>query len=264
MKRILSGGVGSLFVSFILPIIFPVAVVCFWEFAASNGYVSPAIIPAPSKIQVSFSTTLSNGVLARNIGVSLMRVISGYALGTLIGLALGIIIGLFRLVERAAIAFISILRPIPMIALVPLFILFFGIGETSKIAVITVGAFWPAFLNTQHGIKSVDWKLLEVAYVFRKSRWETLTKIIFPSALPSVFVGIKLGASSAWACVVAAEMIAASSGLGYMVMFARETSQTTVMYMGILVIGLFGLLIDIGITYLQKILLRWNDSESKA
>jgi sulfonate transport system permease protein len=148
-----------------------------------------------------------------------------------------------------------------MIALVPLFILFFGIKETSKIAVITVGAFWPAFLNTQHGIQSVDWKLLNVAYVLKKNRWETLVKIIFPSALPSIFVGAKLGASSAWVCVVAAEMIAASSGIGYMVMFARETSQTTVMYMGILVIGLFGLLIDVCLTRLQKRLLGWNTSE---
>jgi sulfonate transport system permease protein len=248
----------NFFLSFALPVIFPIMILSFWEYAALNRYVSPAIIPAPTKIYASFSTMLHNGVLFRNIRISLVRVISGYALGTLVGVLCGILLGLFRFAERSVILFIGILRPIPMIALVPLFILFFGIGEISKIAVITVGAFWPAFLNTQHGIKNVDWKLLDVAYALRKNRWETLAKIIFPSALPSVFVGAKLGASSAWVCVVAAEMIAASSGIGYMVMFARETSQTAVMYMGILVIGLFGLLIDFCLTRLQRRLLSWN------
>jgi sulfonate transport system permease protein len=246
------------FVSFALPIVFPLIILLFWEYAGRNGLVSPAILPAPSKIQQAYSKMLSSGALVRNIQVSFGRVITGYAIGTAAGLSLGIVIGLFRYIERSTFLIVSLLRPIPMIALVPLFILFFGIGETSKIAVIALGSFWPIFMNTQHGIKSVDIKLLEVAHALRKSQLETLLKIIFPSSLPAIFVGARLGASIAWMCVVAAEMIAASSGVGYMLMFARETSQTPVMYLGILVIGLFGLLIDIGLTKLQKLLLKWN------
>jgi len=246
------------FYSFILPIIFPLIVIYFWEYAGQNGLVSPAIAPAPSRIYESFLKYLASGIFFRNLNISLLRVVSGYALGTSLGITLGIIVGLFLFVERSTFLFVSILRPIPIVALVPLFILFFGIGETSKLAVIALGSFWPSFINTQHGIKNVDSRLLDVAHALRKNRWETLVKVIFPSSLPSIFVGARLGASVAWMCVVTAEMIAASSGLGYMVMFARETSQTAVMYLGVLVIGLFGLALDLGLTNLQKVLLRWN------
>jgi len=246
------------FVSFALPVVFPLIILLFWEYAGRNGLVSPVIIPAPSRIQQAYSRMLSSGALIRHIKVSFGRVITGYAIGAAAGLTLGIVIGLFRYVERSTILIVNILRPIPMIALVPLLILFFGIGETSKVFLIALGAFWPIFMNTQHGIKSVDVKLLEVAYELQKSQLETLWKVIFPSSLPSIFVGVRLGASTAWMCVVAAEMIASSTGVGYMLMYARETMQTPVMYLGVLIIGLFGLLIDFGLTNLQKFLLRWN------
>ncbi|MDR2922208.1 MAG: ABC transporter permease [Treponema sp.] len=250
------------FITFVLPVVFPLIIVFFWEYAGKNGLVSQVIAPSPSRIYDSFSKTIASGVFFRNLNISLIRVASGYALGTSLGIVCGIIVGLFLVVERSTFLIVSILRPIPMVALVPLFILFFGIGEMSKLAIIALGSFWPAFLNTQHGIKNVDPKLLNVAYVLRKSRWETLVKVIFPSSLPSIFVGARLGASIAWMCVVTAEMIAASSGLGYMVMFARETSQTALMYLGVLVIGLFGLFLDLGLTNLQKVFLRWNSTAS--
>jgi len=250
------------FYSFILPIFLPLIIVLLWEYAGKNGLVSPSIAPAPSRIYDSFTKTLASGIFFRHLSISLIRVVSGYALGTSLGLIFGIIVGLFYIVERSTFLIVSLIRPIPIVALVPLFILFFGIGETSKLAVIALGSFWPVFLNTQHGIRNVDPKLVDVAYVLRKSRWETLIKVIFPSSLPSIFVGARLGAGTAWVSVVTAEMIAASSGLGYMVMFARETSQTAIMYLGVLVIGLFGLFLDLGLTNLQKVLLRWNSSES--
>jgi sulfonate transport system permease protein len=250
-------------IDFYLPVIFPLGLIALWETLSRAGFVSQAILSAPSGIFRAFVSLLKNGQISRHLGASAFRVISGFAIGSALGLVSGVFIGLFRKIERATILIVSILRPIPMIALIPFFILILGIDEASKIAVITMGAFWSVLMNTVYGIKSVDKKLLELAYVLKKRRWVVLSKIVLPSALPPVFVGARLGAGSAWACVVAAEMIAASSGIGFLVMFAREVSQTSVMYMGILLIGLFGLLIDFVIVTLEKSVLRWNYTEKR-
>jgi sulfonate transport system permease protein len=256
MKRNEKGGI-----DFYLPVVFPLVLIVLWETLSGTGFVNQAILPAPSSIARALVSLLKNGQIARHLGASAFRVVSGFAIGSALGLISGIFIGLFRKIERATILIVSILRPIPMIALIPFFILILGIDEASKIAVITMGAFWSVLMNTIYGIKSVDKKLLELAYVLKKSRRVILSKIVLPSALPPVFVGARLGAGSAWACVVAAEMIAASSGIGFLVMFSREVSQTSVMYMGILLIGLFGLLIDFVIISLEKLVLRWNYTE---
>jgi sulfonate transport system permease protein len=227
-----------------LPLILPLVTLLVWELLSRNRILNPVIVPPPSRIAEAFFAMAHNGQLVRNISASLFRVIVGFSLGSFLGLSFGALIGLFPPLERITAFMVSILRPIPMIALVPIFILIFGIDEESKIAIITAGSFWPMFMNTVYGIKGVDRRLLELARVLRKSRFETLARVVFPAALPSLFVGFRLGASAAWVCVVAAEMIAAASGIGYMVMFAREMAQSSVMYMGVLVIGLFGLLID--------------------
>jgi sulfonate transport system permease protein len=254
---------GKKIINFYLPIIFPLLLIALWEGLSTMGFVNQAILPAPSSIFRAFVSLLKNGQIARHLGASAFRVVSGFLIGSALGLVFGIVIGLFRKIERATVLIISILRPIPMIALIPFFILILGIDEASKIAVITMGAFWSVLMNTIYGIKSVDKKLLELAYVLKKRRWTVLSKIVLPSSLPPVFVGARLGAGSAWACVVAAEMIAASSGVGFLVMFAREVSQTSIMYMGILLIGLFGLLIDFIIISLERLILRWNYTEKQ-
>jgi sulfonate transport system permease protein len=245
------------FSEIILPALFPLALLAAWEYVSGRRIVNPAILPAPSSVFSAFIVLLSNGQIARHFKASIFRVVLGFLAGTAWGLILGMLIGLFNKIDRMTRLVINVLRPIPMIALIPVFILSLGIGESSKVAVITVGAFWPLLMNTVYGIKSVDRKLLELAYVLKKSRWVTFFRIILPSALPPVIVGIRLAASTAWACVVAAEMIAASSGLGFLIMYAREVSQTGVMYMGVLLIGIFGLLIDTVIVTLERFVLRW-------
>jgi len=252
------------FTEFCLPVLFPVLVLFIWEQLSSHRIVNPAVLPAPSRIFGAFKTMLLNGQIARHLGASVFRVLIGFLLGSALGLIIGIFVGISHKIDRATTLIISVLRPIPMIALIPVFILLLGIDEASKIAVITMGAFWSALMNTIYGIKSVDKKLLELAYVLKKSRWNTLFRIVMPSALPPIFVGIRLGAGSAWACVVAAEMIAASSGVGFLVMFAREVAQTSVMFMGVLLIGLFGLFIDFIILCIEKQVLSWNYPQKKA
>jgi sulfonate transport system permease protein len=249
---------------FWLPVLFPVLVLFLWEQLSSLRIINPAILPPPSRIFEAFKSLALNGQIARHLRASVFRVLWGFMMGSVLGLVAGIIVGISHKIDRATILIISVLRPIPMIAMIPIFILLLGIDEASKIAVITMGAFWPVFMNTLYGIKNMDKKLLELAYALKKSRWYTLTRVVMPSALPPIFVGIRLGAGSAWACVVAAEMIAASSGLGFLVMFSREVSQTSVMFMGVLLIGLLGLFIDFIIQRIERQVLYWNYPQKKA
>jgi sulfonate transport system permease protein len=255
------GTEGAGFTGILLKLFFPLAALALWEYISGRRIVNPAILPPPSGIFFAFTALLSNGQIARHLGASALRVLPGFLFGTVSALILGTLIGLFRKIDQATGLVINVLRPIPMIALIPVFILSLGIGEGSKIAVITLGAFWPVLMNTVYGIKNTDRKLLELAYALKKSRGATLFRIVLPSALPPVFVGIRLAAGNAWACVVAAEMIAASSGVGFLIMYAREVTQTGVMFMGVLLIGIFGLIIDTAIAALERRVLRWNYPE---
>ena len=159
------------------------------------------------------------------------------------------------------ITFIGLLRPIPTIAFIPLFILLMGIGETSKTALIFIGAFWPCLLNTISGIHAANTKLIEVAAVFGKNKLVILKDIILPSAVPSVFTGLRLGISTSWSCVVAAEMIASNVGVGYLITYAREMSKPAMLFIGIIAIGLIGLLIDLVMQLLQKKVVYWENTK---
>lgn len=154
-------------------------------------------------------------------------------------------------VSAALNGIVSVLRPIPTIALVPIVILLAGIGFSSKVAIIAFGSFWPVLLNTMHGIQTVDNKLLEVAYTYRIRTSKTILRIIVPSSIPAILTGLRLGMSNAWMSVVAAEMIASSTGIGYLITLSRETANARVMYMCVLVIGVIGLIIDKGLTRLE-------------
>ncbi len=150
-----------------------------------------------------------------------------------------------------------------MVAWIPLFILWLGIDEAPKIAVITVGSFWPILINTSQGIKNVDNKYLEVGQILEKNKVQILTKIIWPASLPSVFTGIRLGISSAWNCVVTAEMIAASAGIGHMIMQGRQYHNVAQVLVGVAVIGVIGLVLDLFLIWLEDVILKWNVQEGK-
>ena len=152
--------------------------------------------------------------------------------------------GLFTPVNKMLSSLVNILRPIPVIALIPIFIIILGIGEPANISIIIIGALWPVLLNTLAGVLSVDRKLLEVAYVYRISRRKIIFRIVLPSALYHILTGLRLGIGGAWVSVVAAEMIGATSGIGYMIMFAKSLAQAANMYVLVLVIGVIGFLID--------------------
>ncbi|MGM9936923.1 MAG: ABC transporter permease [Candidatus Ornithomonoglobus sp.] len=249
--------------AFLTFIFMPAFLVIIWQWGSSKGLINQHILPAPTKEVATFAELIASGKLQRNLLVSAVRVVQGFAFGAASGLILGGIMGLSRTIHKLMLSLVGIFRPIPMIAWIPLLILWMGIGEPSKVTVIAMGSFWPILLNTIQGFQTVDKKLLEVADILEKSRWQVISRVIFPSAIPSIFTGIRLGISSAWTCVVAAEMIAASEGIGYMITYARELTQPHVMLVGVFSIGFIGLFIDTLVLKLQKHLLKWNVTAEK-
>lgn len=246
------------FYFYLLPFILPILLITLWQFASNLDWLQSSILPSPLVIAQTLLDLLKSGELLKNIAVSLLRVLEGFVIGTGLGLVVGFIMGLSRSMERLLSLITGLLRPIPTIAWIPALILWMGIGESSKITVIAVGSFWPVLLSTIQGVRSTDPKYLEVARILEKDRMTLLTKVIIPSALPSVFTGLRVGMGIAWASVVGAELIAASSGIGFMIMYAREVSQPDVMLVGVAAIGLTGLLIDFLLLQLQRRLLKWN------
>lgn len=254
----LLGKSGSWCGYFLLPLVVPLLLIAGWELLSLKGYIKPAILPAPSAIWSILVEMIKTGELQNHLLVSLWRVVKGFSAGAALGLVGGVLIGLSPRIERALVLITGLLRPIPIIAWVPVLILWMGIDEASKITVIAIGSFWPVLLNVVHGIRNTDRKYVEVATILEKSRWTLLTKVVLPSALPSIFTGIRIGIGIAWMSVVGAELIAASAGVGYMIMYARELSQADVMLVGVVSIGITGLLIDYLIRTLETRLLKWN------
>lgn len=243
----------------ILAILLPVLVILLWQYGSTTGIINTSILPPPTKVAARFATTLSAGSLQKNIIASCKRVFEGFFIGAIMGLGLGVLFGLYKRLEEVLNVFIGILRPIPAMACTPIFIMWLGIGEASKIAVIVFGTFWPVLLNTVDGMKSTDKNLLELASALEKNKRSVLLEIVLPSAVPSIFTGLKLGISRAWGCVVVAEMIAASVGVGYLIEYARNLSKPDLMLVGVAVIGIIGLLIDWLMTILQRKILYWNN-----
>jgi sulfonate transport system permease protein len=262
MKRnnsILDGKTATVLISLILPIV----IILFWYFGSLNGSFNQSIIPTPQRVGESFQKMIDNGSLWQHILVSFGRVLRGFAIGAAAGIVLGLFIGLYFRLNQLFAALIGVLRPIPPIAMIPLFIMWLGIGEESKIALVTVGAFWPVLLNTIAGVQSTDPKLIEVAQVFGKNKFIILKDIIIPSTIPSLFTGLRLSISTAWSCVVAAEMIAAEKGVGYLIMYARQMSKPAELFVGIISIGVIGLAIDILFQLIQKKAVYWTNTAGK-
>ena len=245
-------------ITVVFAVILPILVCVFWVIGSDNSWFNQSIIPTPDKMWLQLTKMLSDGSLWEHIAVSFQRVVIGYLVGAVFGVFLGILIGLYTRLNQLCILLIGILRPIPPIACIPLFILAMGIGESSKIALIFIGAFWPCLLNTIRGIHEANPKLIELAGVLGKNKIVVLKDIILPSAVPSIFTGLRLGISTAWSCVVAAEMIASNVGVGYLIMYAREMSKPAMLFIGIIAIGIVGLLIDLIMQFLQKKVIYWQ------
>lgn len=240
--------------------IVPIVLVVIWETASAFDLVSSTTLPAPSTILTQFFYLISTGELLEHLGISAYRAGLGFLLGSATGLLLGLSTGLGKLVERTLDPSLQMLRTIPLLSLIPLFILWFGVGEFSKILMIALGAFFPVYLNTFLGIRSVDIKLIEVSRIFQYSRWQLLSKMIIPAALPNILLGIRLSLGASWLVLVVAEMMGTSAGIGYMIQDARAYSQTDKVFVGIIIFAVIGKLSDSAIRLLERRWLHWRDT----
>ena len=253
----------AVFRNYFLAVIAPAAVLAAWFIASEFGLVRASILPSPKTVFATAADLWRSGKMAEDLLISIQRVLRGFSLGAVAGIILGGIMGFSKTCNRIFGSLVNILRPVPMLAWIPLLILWLGIQESSKTAVIFIGSFWPVLLNTTHGIQSTDTKLLEEARILEKSPLCIVLQVYLPSALPSVFTGLRLGISSAWTCVVGAEMIAATSGIGYMIHYARELAQPAKVFAGVIHIGLIGLFIDKVLTMVQRRPLSWAYTDEK-
>jgi sulfonate transport system permease protein len=242
----------------LLPWAFPFALVAVWEVSAQTGLITPRLLPAPSAVAVAFWENARSGVLLHHMAISAGRALYGLLIGGLIGFALGVLNGVSRPAETVLDSSMQMLRNVPHLAIIPLVILWFGIGEEAKIFLVAIGVAFPIYLNTFHGIRSVDAGLIEMARVYGLAPWALFWRVILPGALPSVLVGLRFSLGIMWLTLIVAETISASSGIGYMTMNAREFLQTDVVLLGIIIYALLGKLADVATRALERRALAWH------
>ncbi|MEF3073531.1 ABC transporter permease subunit [Methylobacter sp. Wu1] len=236
----------------------PVFLIAAWCIAAQNSWISSRILPAPFDIVNSAVNLTASGELAKNILASAERASWGLLIGGSIGFLLGLLNGLFRTAERFLDTTVQMVRNVPHLALIPLVIIWFGIGEEGKVFLVTLGVFFPIYANTYHGIKTTDPQLIEMGRVYGLSPWQLFSQIIFPGALPSILVGLRYSLGLMWLTLIVAETIATTSGIGYMAMNAREFMQTDVVILAILIYALLGKLADAAVHFLEGRILQWH------
>jgi sulfonate transport system permease protein len=247
-------GVGAGLVQWLVP----AGILVVWQIACNTGFVSPRVLPAPTDIAVAAWKYVANGELPRNMWVSFWRATAGFVVGGGIGFFFGLANGLSRRSELVFDATLQMVRNIPHLALIPLVIIWFGIDETAKIFLVALGVFFPVYVNTQHGIRSVDPQLIEMGRIYGMTPRELFTRVILPGALPSIFVGVRFGLGIMWLTLIVAETIAANSGIGYMAMQAREFLLVDVVVLSIVIYALLGKAADSAARLLERLCLQWH------
>ncbi|WP_316159975.1 MULTISPECIES: ABC transporter permease subunit [unclassified Bradyrhizobium] len=236
----------------------PALLIVIWEAAAQGGYLSPQVLPAPSKIMRTAFKLTTQGTLLNDLGVSLLRAAAGFAIGGAIGFALGILVGFSRIAEALIDRSIQMIRAIPFLAMLPLVIVWLGVGEAEKVFLVALGVTFPIYINTTLGIRQVDPKLLELGRVQALSTLQLIRRIILPGALPSILTGVRYALATAWLALVVAETIGAQSGLGFLAMDAREFLRTDVIVLTIVIYALIGVGADLIARWLERRLLAWH------
>ncbi|PDS77343.1 aliphatic sulfonate ABC transporter permease SsuC [Rhizobium sp. L43] len=245
------------------PYLVPVGIVAFWQLASSVGWISSRIMPSPADVGLAFWSTTVSGQLPHDVLVSAGRAFAGLLVGGSIGFLLGIANGVSRISEQLTDTTLQMLRTIPHLAMIPLIILWFGIGEESKLFLTSLGVLFPVYLNTYHGVRNVDRDLIEMGRVYGMGNWTLFRKVIFPGALPSIFVGLRYALGIMWLTLIVSESIAASSGIGHMANEAREFMMTDVVVLALVIYAVLGKLADVIARALEKRLLSWNPAYQK-
>ena len=249
-------------------LLLPVAVLGLWEIAGRTGLITPGILPHPSRVAQGWYTWAFgptgmglnpySGTWAANVLNSATRVAQGYALALLVGIPVGVLIGWSKLTARLVDPTIQSLRPIPITAWLPFSIALFGIRDFGAIFLIALGAFYPIVVNATQGARDVSPLLVRAAAMMGAGRWQVLTRVVFPSALPSIFTGMRIGLGIAWTAVIVAEMVAVKSGLGYVLWDAYYVGRMDVVVADMVSIGLLGFLTDRLIVAIEARVLGWR------
>nr|WP_230986713.1 ABC transporter permease [Cohnella fermenti] len=238
----------------------PIVFLVLWQMLYETGRLDANFFSSPTDIASAIGELARSGELFRDIGISLWRVVCGFAIGGTLGLIFGLLSGFSRRTEMMIDPLFQLLRMTPSLAIAPLFILWFGFGETSKVLIIAVGAYFPIYVNTVLGIRNVDNKLVEVSQVLAYSRFSQIAKLIVPSSVPSILLGVRLSLAVAWLSVVVAEMINSKSGIGYLIYFGQYNSRIDYIFVGIILFATAGKLVDSFVRYLERRLLGWRDN----
>ncbi len=235
-----------------------VGLVALWQACASLGLVSTAFASSPLLIARALAALIASGELWGHLAASLQRLAIGWAIGTVTGLVVGVALGLFTLARSPGMAVVSALFPIPKIALVPLFIIWFGIGESSKVITLAFGVFFPTVINTLAGVDGVPRGLIRMAQSFGVPYWSIVSKIVLPGAMPAVLSGFRITTSTAIILLVAAEMIGADKGIGAFVLQAGNLYDTDNLLAGIVVLSAMGLVVSAVLGWIERRVLAWR------
>jgi len=230
-----------------------------WEGVARSGMVSPAVFPAPSVAVLGSLARIPPDELAGHVAISLLRIVTGFALGAVLGIAIAVAAGWYRVLGNLLRPVIELLRPIPPLAWIPMAIVWFGLGEPSKIFVIFLGAFFPVLTNAYKGITGIDPVLIRAAQTMDQHGMRLLVKVALPAAMPDIATGLRVGWGLSFGVLVAAELIAASSGMGFMIMNARQLGEVGIIIFGIQLIGACNLVTDWALAAaIRRWLGRWH------
>jgi taurine transport system permease protein len=226
------------------------------------GWVKPLFLPSPQAVLTKFITVWQNGFtntpFLEHVGISAARVFGAFILACLVGIPLGIAMGISPFVRGIFDPPLEFYRPIPPLAYLPLMIIWFGIGETSKVLLIFLSVLAPVALGARSGVKSAAIEQIHAAYSFGASRWQVMTQVILPSALPEILTAMRIGIGFGWTTLVAAEMVAATRGLGYMVLTASQFLQTSTVIMGIIVIAIIAYAFDMLMRLIERRVVPWK------
>jgi sulfonate transport system permease protein len=247
----------------IVPWIVPILLIASWQVLSTLGFISSRILPNPVDIFKAAIELGQSGQLFHDISVSTKRAFLGFIVGGSIGFLLGLWNGLSKIAETLFDTTIQMIRNIPHLALIPIVILWFGIEEGAKLFLVALGTFFPIYLNTFHGIRSVDASLIEMGKVYGLRGFSLFYHIIFPGALSSILVGVRFALGITWVTLIVAETIAANSGLGYMAMNAREFMQLDVVVLSIILYAILGKLSDYMAKLAERRFLKWNPNFQK-
>ncbi len=240
----------------------PVAILVLWQLASASGLLPARILASPGQIVAAGVGLVASGELLLGLAVSFLRVAAGFSIALVVGVSLGLVSGLSRLGETVFDPPMQMLKAMPFLGLLPLFILWFGIGEIPKVGLVAFGSVFPIYLTLHGGIRGIDGKLIEAGRTLGLGTFGIIRHIVVPGALPSLLVGIRYGLSVAWLSLVVGEQINASSGIGYIITYARDFLQTDIIVVCLLVYALMGLLTDGLIRLIEAYALRWRPQVS--